>query len=491
MGKKSSNEKIPLMDFEDYLQKCRGSSNIPLPDPEPANLDRLIKKFSKYSQIELISTLSGLQLFPENHSQILRLGYATKVTCQSITRGKQKIERRELKKLLNNCLPVHGDIGVREDPPECHFTQNFVYHGGNYLVFSAYSEGDDEILRDFLATIQINRESFPQQYVILVETTTFALLTLSNTVAIRLNYRRNISSPDNWRENILLPEISEMEQLRNATIFSDSDIHSLLNPTGLDDTSLIPFICNAGESSFSEREIEKNPLHERPLVKIDGNTIVAYPSLMMSAIRHNILLSAEKFGIRGLLLEKYSDHLWIRVCSNLKFILYRQIKFQLPKIQKNLPVRDGIFRFDSDKIAYVQLITDNGSGYQEHEINGVWDTSSISDQINDRTERIVRELERDKSQKIFVIIIIGRIGRSFSFGLHMPCENVILIPFEELEIIAKLGTWIISLYGNIRLQKINLERQPNRFHGDFWINMHCIVKMTTPWRLSMKMYLHF
>jgi len=426
------------MNFEDYLQKCRGSSDIPLPDPEPSNLDRLTKKFSTYSQIELISILSGLQLYPENHSQILRLGYATKVACQSITRGKQKIERRELKKLLNNCLPVYGDIGVREDPPECHFTQNFVYHGGNYIVFSAYCEGEDEILRDFLATIQLNRESLPQRFVIRVETMTFALLSLSNAVASRLNYCRNIISPDNWRENISLPEISEMERFRDATIFSDDEIRSLLNPSGLDGTSLMPFICNAGESSLSEEEIDKNPLHERPLVKIDGSTIVAYPSMMMSAIRHNILISAEKFGIRGLLLEKYSDHHWTRVCSNLKFMLYRQIKYQLPKIQENLPVRDGIFRFDSDKVAYVQLITDNGSEYNEHEINGVWDTSPISDQINDRTERIVRKLERDKSEKIFVIIVIGRIGRSFKFGLRMPCKNVIIIPFEELEIIAKL-----------------------------------------------------
>ncbi len=438
MGKKHSHEKIPLMEFKDYLKKCRGSSDIPFHDPEPSDIEGLIKKFSKYSQIDLISTLSGLQVYPENHSQILRLGYATKIACQNITNGKQKIERRQLKKLLNGCLPVYGDIGVREDPPECHFTQNFVYHGGNYIVFSAYSEGDDEILRGFLATIQNNRDIFPRIFVIFVETTTFALLTLSNAVATRLNYRRNITSPDNWRENISLPEISEMELLRNSTIFSDSDIRSLLNPSGLDESSLMPFISSVGDSDFSEIVLGKNPLHEKPLVKINGNIIVAYPSMVMSAIRQNILIVAGKKGIRGLLLEKYSDYLWTRVCSNLKFMMYRQIKFRLPNIPKNLPIRDGIFRFDSDKVAYVQLITDNGSEYQEHEINGVWDTSSISNQINERTNKIVRELEKDKSQKIFVILIIGRIGRSFKFGLHKPCENVILIPLEDMEIIAKL-----------------------------------------------------
>jgi len=438
MKKRSSNVKIPLMNFTDYLKICRGSADIPFHDPDPLDLEGVLKKFSKYSQIDLISTLSGLQLYPENHSQTLRLGYATKVACQKISKGQQNIKRKEFKKLLNTYLPAHGDIGIREDPPECHFTQNFVYHGGNYIVFSAYSEGEDAILHDLLSTIQINRDIFPRNYLVFIETSAFALLTMSNAVAIRLNYSRNIASPDNWRENILLPEISEMERLRNATVFSDSDIRSLLNPSGLDETSLMPFFCHVGESSLSEGEVNKNPLHERPLAKIDGNTIVAYPSIMMSAIRHNILISAEKIGIRDLLLEKYSDHLWTRVCSNLKFMSYGQIKIQLPKIQKNLPVRDGVFRFDSDKVAYIQLITDNGSEYPEHEINGAWDTSSISDQINDRMDRIVRELKRDKSQKILVIIVLGRIGRSFKFGLHKPCENVLLIPFEELEIIAKL-----------------------------------------------------
>src|SRR5208337_4422964 len=101
MEKKSNSEKIPLMDFKHYLKICRGSSSIPFKAPKPSNLSLLEKKFSKYSQVELIATLSGLQLDPENFSQILRLGFAVKVACQEISKGEQNIERKQLKKLLN------------------------------------------------------------------------------------------------------------------------------------------------------------------------------------------------------------------------------------------------------------------------------------------------------------------------------------------------------------------------------------------------------
>ncbi len=92
-------------------KKCCLGKNIPSYS-KLSELEQLKLEFSDYKQLDLIATLGGLQVYPENHSHTIRLETASRVACSIKNNGKRKIDPNQLQSLLNNLLPSDGNIGA-------------------------------------------------------------------------------------------------------------------------------------------------------------------------------------------------------------------------------------------------------------------------------------------------------------------------------------------------------------------------------------------
>ncbi len=315
-------------------------------------------EFADYNQLELIAMLGGLQAYPENHSHTIRLEVATRVACSKKNNEKRKINLNKLQNTLNRYLPADGAIGMMEDPSENLFTENIVFHGGNYIVYSGITEGGSFILNNLFRSIFHNGNEFSKKFIEIVKVASLTLLTLSNEVAHRMGHSRYMDSPDTWREDIKVPNESHASKLCDAVIFTKQQINTLLEPIGLDYTFLGPFITMIWDPILMEEDPLKNPLLIRPIVEVDDTIILAMPGSIIGALRHFIVVLSQKLGLREVLAIKFRETLWMNVQECLRLMFFKRVDLHFPTLKENLPIEEGGLRPISRqlvKLLYLKL----------------------------------------------------------------------------------------------------------------------------------------
>src|SRR3990172_4342969 len=90
------NDPCPCGSGKKYKKCCLGKALMPSPRLPSSELDGLRVEFAKYDQLELIATLGGLQVYPENHSHLIRLEVASRIACSFKNGGKGKVDLNHL-----------------------------------------------------------------------------------------------------------------------------------------------------------------------------------------------------------------------------------------------------------------------------------------------------------------------------------------------------------------------------------------------------------
>lgn len=121
---------------------------------------------------------------------------------------------------------------------------------------------------------------------------------------------------------------------------------------------------------------------------------------------------------------------------------FKPLNINLPLLKENLPIEDQIFRIDSDKLAYVQLIVDDGEGYSTKDPYKEWNSVALSKAISSRDKIVNRFLTENSNfsvNYIFMIKIFGRIGRPALIDIGLRDNRILLLFIEDLEVVSKLG----------------------------------------------------
>lgn len=435
------NDSCPCGSGRKYKHCCL-SKNLNLPSKKPLHeLDLLKEEFKKYNPSELIPMISGLQILPENQSHTIRLEMAIQIACSLQNEGELSIDPIHLRDILNKYLPTDGDIGILEDPPESLFTENIVVYGGNYVVYPGVTE-ETYILSALLESIHLNESDFPIDFVLDVWSSALSLLALSNEIAKRAGHCRNMTSPDTLRTDIVSTDESQTQKLTSSVVFSKKEVDELLIKHGLTNESLTPFIIQVGDYVFANPSVTNNPLILRPLVEIEDQIVVALPGSIVSCLRHFIWVSAYRYNAVKILAEKYKNVLWKNAQEYFRLMLFKPLNIDLPGLKDNLPIKEQVFRIDSDKLAYIQLTVDNGDGYSAEDPYEEWKTAFLSKDIFSRDKLInqyLKKINDFSNNDIFVIKIFGRIGRPAQIAIHAQGNQTLPISIEDLEVVSKLG----------------------------------------------------
>ncbi len=437
------NDPCPCGSGKKYKECCLGKTLLASPNLPSTELANLKVEFANYDQLELIATLGGLQVYPENHSHAIRLEVASRVACSIKNGGTRRVDPNQLQHTLNKYLPTNGAIGMAEDPSENLFTENIVFYGGNYIVYPGITDSGSLILRTLFRSILDQGENWSKKFTAIISAASLSLLALSNEVARRLSHSRYMDSSDTWREDIEVPNASQTGKLCSAVEFTKQEIDALLQPMGLNSTFLTPFIIQVGNRRLMEESLERNPLFIRPLVKMDNKIILVLPGSITGALRHFIWVTSQRYGLRQVLAKKFREILWMDVQENLRLMLFKRIDLDLPPWEGNLPVEEGIFRVDTDKLAYVQLVVDDASDYAEDEPYGTWQLDGLCENIGARHETIAQWLTRGNQpycRDVFIITVLGIIGRLILFEVKKQPDNtrILLISAADLKVVTQL-----------------------------------------------------
>jgi len=404
----------------------------------------MISDFSRYDPIELISALAGLQIYSINHSYIPRLTTACQIACSIKKSGTKPVKLGNLRQLFDDYFPAKGEISNREDPPEDLFTENIDFVNGNNIVYSGISPDGGHILRILLHSAFSNWDSFSDQALNEVIPPILALLLMSNEVAVRLGHERYSRSEVQLWGSIKIPDNDEVVRLQNAVIFSHEDLRRLFSPYGFDAGVLDRFIIRIGSSDFLKGRIHENPLYSKPIVKIQDQLILVVPAAIVGTLRHYIFTQAKKHKKIRQLATAISKSYWLSAQPSLDLLGFEPSDIELPPFEDIVGFNEGIYSIDSDKVAYVHIVTDVAESYNEiYPFRWFFEKKRV-DKINRRYEEVISSIfarNDPRCQFIFFISVLGGIGRSISIEYSPEPEKVraCVLTSENLEVLSRIG----------------------------------------------------
>ncbi|WP_017732418.1 YecA family protein [Nafulsella turpanensis] len=456
VSKPKRNEPCPCGSGKKYKKCCLGISNTDSPNFTEQDFEnflleaqrRITEKesvdaipfFSSLNNLELLSSFALLQVLPQNHGKNIRLEEIQKQVVQSTSASEKTVDVTFLKNFIHEKFP-HNHL---EDPPENLFTENLMTPIGNMIVFPGITEGQVYYLQQLITTIFNSEDEFERDFKKEAINSTLLLLSMTDSIATSLGYVRNMLVEQDESNDIYFPHQEAIETKREYFIFSESDVLRFAKSIRANPDLLDVFILNERDKRLSGSESDSNPLIFHPIIKKESKLILASPATVVFAAINNIITTAIKFNCLSHLLSKYTELCWHQCNLALKKIGFVRTQDHFPKT--DLPVKEALYMFDSNKVAYVMVKSDDGKRYNPSYPLSLHIDNKLDEQINERAKFISNKVANDsrfKNYKFHLLTIVVGIGRPVYFQLRPKLDTgqwrVLGFSLYDLNILYKSG----------------------------------------------------
>lgn len=354
----------------------------------PSVLEELIHRVSGFDAMGLLSANAALQLVPENAHKSLRLEAVAHAAAalEPDTNG-SNVRDGVLRDLLNSHLLEESEIARLEDPPEGCFTHDIPFFNGPYRILPWNMESSHFNLTHLLRSVFLG-PTWISTLKGRIARLAFAGLAVSHEICRRAGLSRVIKSDPRISPLVTVPRRGQLDQLRAAVTFSERELEELLlrNQGGLQDLSPLTIECGSILSELYE--IERGPLFQTPIVRARDRYVVALPGHIAGALRHEIIINFKNAMLLPHLASSYLETLWVRVVQVLGWIGIHPSRLDVPGESGISQLKEGIFILDSNKLAYVCLLTDSLSEYDSQDACGHWDHPNLGAKVGQRLRQI-------------------------------------------------------------------------------------------------------
>ncbi len=408
-------------------------------------LEKLRRELSPFNTADLLKKTGALHLDPRNASRAFSLdALAHLVSAQEFRPTAPVISQIRFKNLMRDCLGGHSRPGSFDDPFPQLFIEEILFHQGPYMVFPGPTAGDQDILRWLLRAADLLCSSGqPGSFSGEMRAAAALCLSVSNDIACKAGLKRGQQPQGDRGDDIAVPDARGFEQGGAAVAFSLPEIAQIVpeDVVPLPQT-LVPLCTEPGTHDWVSYSSKWRWLHYKPFVKMGDNLLVPNPSLFVTALRQRILYLALEHNMMEDLVEQFCAVVWADIKDSLGFLGSRSIAFPLPK---PLPThcQEGVFSLDTDKLLYVQLVTDD-----LHDFTGTFDpkqtgTNPTEVRIGERTAYAVSHLKSRAPlcERVLVLTIIQDVGREIdvewgqvpvdSLGLTMNASDLRSIALDS------------------------------------------------------------
>ncbi|MEZ0542711.1 SEC-C metal-binding domain-containing protein [Fibrella arboris] len=326
--------------------------------------------FSQYNSSDLLKSFAGLTLLHQNHGKNVRFEELSRRCFNSFNEYKPAVPLSGLEAFLTNNYPSH----YLEDPVVNLFTDLLTFYGGDYIIFPGITEGGSYVLSKLLTAIFIWPDSgIPAQFKTNCLHASLLILTISNKVANRLGYRRyEFEKVEN--EPIFVPSAPRLEELKAAIIFSDSEMQQILHEENIAWEALDMFVLDINDPDLANEQLEESPLLTKPIIHHNGEYIITSPATLSYALTEFIRSQASLSSVLPTVNNAYHDVIWNYTQLHLKQLGFSLIEIPAISENKNPAIREAIYRFDDDKLAFVQYLTSSEVAHEERKTQIINDT---------------------------------------------------------------------------------------------------------------------
>lgn len=364
MYKIGRNDKCPCGSGKKYKKCCINSGYTKPALPQPLSF------FEQYNSVDLLKSFAGLTLLPQNHGKNIRFEELSRRCLRSFNDNTREVSHAALTAHLNEEYPSH----YLEDPVTNLFTDLVTFYGGDYIIFPGITEGGSYVLSNLLTAIYNWPDTdIPDQFKSNCKHASFLMLTLSDMIANRLGYSR-YHAEEIENELIYIPNGTRLEALKAAVTFSNGEMEQLLQDKRIAKQALDMFVLDINDPDLTNEHIEESPLLTKPIIHHNGEYFISSPATLSYALVDFIRSQTHTFGCLPDVSNAYHSLIWNYTQLHLKQLGFSLI--EIPGISENTDpsIREAIYRFDDDKLAFVQYRTSGEEIHQQRKQQIINDT---------------------------------------------------------------------------------------------------------------------
>ncbi len=414
MSKTGRNDPCPCGSGKKFKKCClkvlgKNFGKKPLFKKKPAK-SKFSEYIDNYESGHLLNLLTALQLFPENHGKNFRIELMAIEVVIALSNGK-KGDWNKLKQIVSVEFPSHH----MEDLPEGLFTENILFHRGNYIVMPGINSHPVEIFRYLTSSIYLMNDDFPEDFKNEVYQGVTIVLALGAILFEQASLKRNMFV-ESKEKSFLFPD-----EIRLS--FSEKELDVICKAESIDPDIIEYFLTTPDDPEFDIEEPDLSPLLFRPFVRFEGEYYMVMPTAQMSAINEFILQTAKRYNVREELHLKCHKGIWrdIQVaCYEMGWML---TDIALPAMKGNSNIKEGIFQFDANLLAYVVYS-------HPADLKGVYELyedrkGDLLGQnfLNKRTETVIKSLssrEVFEEYRFLTVVLVNAMGGFSALGMRKP-----------------------------------------------------------------------
>jgi len=341
--------------------------------------------------------------------------------------------------LLNGPPVATDSVIAAEDPYEEAFTENVVFHGGSYVVLPGLFNSGAQVIQRLLTAALLVPPQMSDVLRTQIREMGSAILSLSDAVCTRAGLARYVPPKRGKGYPSVVPESARFQRMKQAVQFSAEELTDLLGPHW--QATLAPFVFLGSEISESDIESEEHhPLAKTPIVDLGDGLCVVAPSLLITALRHHIIMAARTTNE----LEELSGHLQMASAVELNQSLTRYGFVET--IETDIALDSGygiemLHKFDGDKILHTVLITDSLEDYGAESVWGRWDTPGLSEWLEPRLAYVEKWSVSNEMTAVLHLVVAAGVGRWHvaSVKHHTDNDRMLVLPvsIDDLHIMAR------------------------------------------------------
>ncbi len=385
---------------------------------ESPSINSSQSKFSEYlSHHEgghVLNLIAALQLIPENYGKNSRIELMAIEAVKKMTTGKPG-NLGQLRSIIKKEFQRH----YTEDLPEELFTDNVLFHGGNYIVMPGIASYSSDIFKYLSEAIYTSENTFSPEFKNEIYQGVALLLNIGSTLFQKALLKRNTFVANH-------EEALEIPKQPPRLSFNLDELVALCAENNINPQTIEHFITEPDAPEFKYEDPSLSPLLFRPIVQFEGEYHLVLPSGQMSAINEFILNTTKRYGTREGIHDLCHKRIWRDLWGACDKIGWQLTDIPLPELEKPNPMKERIFQFDAYMLAYVcySFPPELKGTYELHEDK----TGDLlgGELINKRAEAVITNLknrEELKGYQFLTVLLTNTMGGFSVFGIDDPQED--------------------------------------------------------------------
>ena len=413
------NDPCPCGSGKKY-KKCCINSDKEFKFVQPKSNKRENKTFTfieSNNSHQLLNFIIGLQMQPNNHGKNVRMEeLATHIVTNLNSNPNGNL------KLFKQHLDTEFASNYLEDIPENLFSENIVFYGGNYTVFSGIYGYAVEIFKNLTETIFTQKNSLPNEFKNHVYSGVTLILELGKILSSKFSIEGNIEGAQGERKFVY--SSNEID-----TSFSQDEINQICKKYKIDPKIINNFIVPPNDSGFSNSDPDQNPLLKKPIIKFEDKYYFILISNQVNVLNEFIIRLSNKYNCNQKLTELYHDKLWHEQWGACDKMGWQLTDIELP--QNNTPtiLKERVFQFEQNRLAYACYIHNDR------------DEEYFSDKnldLDKRITEVITELKKNpsmKDHKFLSLVTYDCMGRNMFIGFGAPQKDELRLSFPTHQFI--------------------------------------------------------